>query len=124
MPNYCECDLAIEGLPTVIEEFLKFAAGESPFDFNKIIPYPEEFQRLDEIAEAWDREHAGRPDYDWRARPKDGYNAGGHEWRVSNWGTKWPASRVKVEGPVTGYDGKTLAVVFHFDTAWSPPTPV
>ena len=25
---------------------------------------------------------------------------------------------------MTGYDGKTLEVVFHFDTAWSPPTPV
>ena len=43
---------------------------------------------------------------------------------VANWGTKWPASRVELEGPVTGYDGKTLEVVFHFDTAWSPPKPV
>ena len=66
MPNWCENDLAVEGPQAVIEEFLKFAAGESPFDFNRFIPYPEEFQRLDEIAEAWGREHAGRPDYDWR----------------------------------------------------------
>ena len=39
-------------------------------------------------------------------------------------GHEWPASRVEVEGPVTGYDEKTLEVVFHFDTAWSPPMPV
>jgi Ferredoxin-like domain in Api92-like protein len=124
MPNYCENDLAVEGPTEVIEEFLKFAAGESPFDFNRFIPYPEEFRRLDEITEAWDREHAVRSDDDWRARPKDGFNSGGFEWCYANWGTKWPASRVKLEGPVTGYDGKTLEVVFHFDTAWCPPKPV
>ena len=103
---------------------MKFAAGESPFDFNRVIPYPQEFRRLDEIAKAWDREHEGRADYDWFARPKDGFNSGGYEWRVKHWGTKWPAACVQVESPVTGYDGKTVKVVFHFDTAWSPPTPV
>ena len=66
MPNWCENDLAVEGPKEVIEEFLKFAAGESPFDFGKFIPYPAEFQRQDEIAEAWLKEHAERPDYDWR----------------------------------------------------------
>ena len=40
MPNWCENDLAVEGPKEVIEEFLKFAAGESPFDFEKFIPYP------------------------------------------------------------------------------------
>jgi hypothetical protein len=124
MPNWCENDLMVEGPKAVVEEFLQFAAGESAFDFNRFIPYPEEFRRLDEAVEAWDGEHAGRPDYDWRARPKDGFNSGGHEWRVRNWGTKWPAFHVEVEEPVNGYDGKTLEVTFHFDTAWSPPRPV
>ena len=27
-------------------------------------------------AEAWDKEHAERPDYDWHSRPKDGFNSG------------------------------------------------
>ena len=121
MPNWCENDLTVEGPKEVIEEFLRFAAGESPFDFNKFVPYPEEFQRLDDAAEAWDKEHAEQPDCDRRQRPKDGFNSGGFEWRVEHWGTKWPAFHVDTEGPVTGYDGKTLEVVFHFDTAWSPP---
>ena len=43
MPNWCENDLAVEGPKEVIEEFLKFAAGESPFDFEKFIPYPANF---------------------------------------------------------------------------------
>ena len=124
MPNWCENDLAVEGPTEVIGEFLKFAAGESPFDFGKFIPYPDKFQRQDEIAEAWLKEHAERPDYDWRLQPKDGFNSGGYDWCVANWGTKWPASRVEVEGPMTGYDEKTVEVVFHFDTAWSPPKPV
>ena len=66
MPNYVENDLAVTGSKETIEEFLKFAAGESPFDFNRFIPYPEEFRRLDEITEAWDREHAERSDDDSR----------------------------------------------------------
>ena len=108
-----------KGRKEVIEEFLKFAAGGSPFDFNRFIAYPEEFRRIDEIAEAWLKEHAGRPTT-IRARPKDGFNSGGYEWCYANWGTKWPASRVELEGPVTGYDGKTLEVVFHFDTGVEP----
>ena len=54
---WCENDLAVEGPKEVIDEFLTFAAGESPFDFEKFIPYPEEFKRLDDAAEAWEREH-------------------------------------------------------------------
>ena len=124
MPNWVENDLSAEGPKEILEEFLKFAAGESPFDFNRVIPYPEKFRCLDDAAEGWDREHEGRPDYDWLARPKDGFNSGGYEWRVEHWGTKWNACRVKVEGPVTGYDEKTMQVVFRFDTAWSPPRQV
>ena len=67
MADWCENSLTVEGPKGAIEKFLQFAAGESPFDFNRFIPYPEEFQRLDEITEAWDREHAGRRDYDWHA---------------------------------------------------------
>ena len=124
MPNWCENDLTVEGPKDVIEEFVKFAAGDGPFDFNRFLPYPEEFQRLDEIAEAWDRDNAGKSDSDWRLRPKDGFNAGGYDWRVTNWGTKWSACHIDVEGPEAGYDPKTAQVIFHFDTAWSPPLPV
>ena len=124
MANWCENDLSVEGPKEVIEEFLRFAAGESPFDFQRFIPYPEEFRRLDEIAKAWDRENVGRPNCERRPRPKDSFSSGGHEWCVANWGTKSPTPHVEVKGPVTGSDGKTVEVAFHFDTEWSPPTPV
>ena len=61
MPNWCENDLTVEGPKEVIEEFLRFAAGESPFDFERFLPYPEEFKRLDDAAKAWDKEHAETP---------------------------------------------------------------
>jgi hypothetical protein len=124
MLNWCENDLTVEGPKEVLEEFLKFAAGESPFDFNRFVPYPEDYQRLEDAAEAWHREHAGAPHQERSAPPKDGYSSGGYAWCLTHWGTKWPADHVDVEGPVTVYDEKTLQVVFHFDTAWRPPTPV
>src|SRR3954452_3510634 len=101
MPNWCECDLTIEGKRPRVEEFLRFAAGpESPFDFNRFIPYPEKFAVLDRIAAEWDRSH---PDpKDWRDRQKDGYNRGGYEWRCKHWATKWNALRVQV-GEISSY---------------------
>ena len=62
MANWCENDLTVEGPKEVIEEFLRFAAGESPFDFERFLPYPDEFKRLDDAAKAWDKEHAEQPD--------------------------------------------------------------
>jgi hypothetical protein len=118
--NSCDNDLTVEGPAEVLAEFLRFAAGESEFDFNRIIPYPEEFRRQDEAVEAWDREHAG---CDWRARPKNGYNSGGYEWCVANWGTRSLAWRAEVE-PVIGYDGKLVQLGFSFETDWDPPLPV
>src|SRR5512135_839915 len=123
MTNWCQCELTIEGPKPLTEKFLRFAAGESPFDFNRVIRYPEKFQQLDDAVEAWDKENAKRPDADWRARPKDGYNAGGADWCLANWGTTSLACHVEVEGPITAYDDKVQVVLF-FDTAWSPPTPV
>ena len=61
MPNWCENDLTVEGPTEVVEEFLRFAAGESPLDINCFVPYPAEFQRLDDAAKAWDEEHKSAP---------------------------------------------------------------
>ncbi|HMB06331.1 MAG TPA: hypothetical protein VKP69_21685, partial [Isosphaeraceae bacterium] len=121
MANSCDNDLTVEGPAEVLAEFLRFAAGESAFDFNQFVPYPEAFQRQDEAVKTWDREHAGCRD--WRARPKNGYNSGGYEWCIANWGTKSLAWRVEVE-PVIGYDGKLVQLAFSFKTDRDPPLPV
>src|SRR3954469_22023889 len=62
MPNWCECDLEISGPTATVRQFLEFAkggegdeqyqGGPSPFDFNRFIPYPREWGRMDREAEA------------------------------------------------------------------------
>ena len=124
MPNWCENDLTIEGPKEVIEEFVRFATGETVFDFERFRPYPEEFRRLDEIAETWDRAHAGKPGHANDPRPCDGYSSGGYQWCIANWGTTWPAQLVERCDPVPVSDAGLVELVYHFDTAWSPPIPV
>lgn len=103
-------------------------SDKGPFDFNRIVPYPEHFRELDRIASEW-HEQNPRP---WSpelqaSRPKDGYNQGGYEWCLENWGTKWNASCVSLGDLETwrAGDGTERAVVeVHFSTAWSPPKPI
>ena len=122
MPNWCENDLKVRGPVGDVEAFLTLMKGESLFDFGKVLPYPEHFRRLDEIADAWDQEHKEDLDKELGPRPADGFNSGGYEWCIANWGTKWPAAAVRIEaGKETA--GR-LEVVIHFSTAWSPPKPV
>lgn len=120
MPNWCECDLTVSGPAARLQEFLGFAKGDNNgLDFNRFIPYPEKFRRLDEATREWERDH---PRGDWRERPKDGFNSGGYEWCWKHWGTKWNAGRVETDSLLTwGEDGE---VELHFSTAWSPPLPV
>ena len=123
MPNWCENDLAVRGPSDAVKGFLTLAEGESPFDFSKLIPYPEHFRRLDAIADAWEREQAEKPEKERGGpRPADGFNSGGYEWCVKNWGTKWPAVAVKIEARKETAAG--LEVVIHFSSAWTPPKPV
>lgn len=77
------------------------------FDFESIVPYPEEFRKRDEDAVTLSAE-------DFVAKygdNMDGYNSGGYKWCVENWGSKWNATDI-----VWVPQQKT----FYFDTAWSP----
>jgi len=48
---------------------------------------------------------------------KDGYNSGGYEWCVENWGTKWGFYDVQTAPRKRG-------LFYTFRTAWSPPAPL
>lgn len=116
MPNHCENDLWISGPSADVDALLaKVGANETPprFDFNAVIPYPEEFAALDR-----ERDELGyeglRAKYGEHA--KDGFNSGGYEWCHENWGTKWNAYAVARRD----YGG----VCITFQTAWAPPIPV
>jgi len=125
MPNWCECDLSVEGPANKVEEFLSFAHGhERVLDFNRFLPYPEHFQELDRKVAEWDAEHPGESE----GRPTDGYNQGGYEWCLANWGSKWNASNPELneEEELSWTEGGVTlrSVEINFNTAWSPPKPV
>jgi len=102
MPNWVMCDLVVTGPRKELDEFKDFIKGtneegdEKVFDFNKVIPYPEEFKQ---------------PDLD------TGFNNGGYEWCCKNWGTKWNTSDADL-------NERDDELIYTFDTAWSPPNPV
>lgn len=122
MPNWCECDLDVEGRRGDVTGFLEFL-GEG-FDFNRFVPYPKRFAAPDEEARQW-VEANGLNARNWHERPKDGFNQGGYEWCIEHWGTKWNACDVSMpELPADGNGVDFLEVEITFRTAWSPPLPV
>lgn len=116
MPNWCECELYIDGPRSEVQRLREYVkSDEWVLDEDKIIPYPRKFRRLDAAAERHAKEH---PD-DWSGRPKDGFNSGGYEWCSGHWGTKW--GFCNVQQPI---ETKRGGVRYFFDTAWSPPMPL
>lgn len=104
MPNWCYNELTVTGDKEEVKRFAKFVRGNrNDFDFDKVIPYPEKFRKMDE---------------EEPMRSK-GFNAGGYEWCLNNWGTKWNSCETSAGISV---DGTTFGA--SFDTAWSPPVPV
>lgn len=90
MPNNVKNKLTIDGGEEI---FAYLKSDKSDFDFNKIIPMPEYIYNADLSSDA---EKILGEDYTW------------YGWRLKNWGTKWNAYSVEV-------DGDTIT----FETAWS-----
>jgi len=103
---------------------------------GNIIPYPDKFKTQDKMAleksnelvemrkKAGYREMSARKQETWNKLNKadsyyikDGFNSGGYEWCVKNWGTKW--GFVEVSDCAFSRSHQ-----FWFDTAWSPPVPL
>jgi hypothetical protein len=110
MPNWCSNNLYItvednKQLEKVIQGITN--NSDQPFDFNRIIPIPEELQETSAPNNL-------NPD---EMKAKYGFSDW-YEWRVFNWGTKWNASDVELnlETP--------QQIHISFQTAWSPPLPV
>ena len=94
MPNHCETDLTIIGKKDVIESIIeKHFNEEGSLICETLIPYPKEYAELDKIADKWQKDFTESEDKELflkeNAQPKDGFNSGGYEWCIDNWGTKW-----------------------------------
>lgn len=123
MPNWCYNSLTITGDKKELKKFKKFVFTKNyykddeekdlDFDFSKIIAYPKRFAEADELCYKLRKEGVA-----WDKIPKDGFNSGGYEWCIKNWGTKWNA---RVTNFIEDKDG---TLVYDFDTAWSPAIPV
>lgn len=119
MPNHCESDLFVHGPKAVVDEVIKkHFTKDGELNCDSVIPYPKEYKDADDISHAWDERAKTDNTLLWQNRPTDGYNMGGHEWCIANWGTKWGT-----------YDGSgikktTRGFNTSFNSAWSPPTPV
>lgn len=135
MPNWCESDLVVSGPKEAVKAFREavFTKGkdsphdDSYFDFNKIMPYPEKFKDLDQIRADW-RAANSNPDGSLKdgitfdMMPHDGYNCGGYEWCLRNWGTKWPAGDFQNVDFELG--AKTAKYKISYNTPWGPPIPI
>jgi hypothetical protein len=127
MPNFCENELVITG--EGVQACLEFIKGEehgqeTVFDFNKVVPYPEKYRKMDEETDplferlkamSFEERAAYLKEHEY---PKDGYNSGGHEWCIEHWGTRSSPYEVQLDT-----DGDSYAELY-FTTAWSPPEPV
>jgi hypothetical protein len=129
MPNYCFNEITIKGPKAKVMELVGFMRGHGnsedgelhEFDFNKAVPYPEEFRRLDE----YERRLGQRKAKDSKCMPvKDGYNHGGYEWCCDNWGTKWNSMGSAGASSVEHHKSGISVAYYSFDTAWSPCVPV
>lgn len=157
MPNWCSCDLEVSGDKEELEKFQEKAEGEnSLLDMNNFVPYPELYRKLDDpegnspkevkeyikqTLEEFDRQDL-LPALEKRFEfIKDdniqalksflfagfGFNNGGYDWCVNNWGTKWNFSEVYVReeyGDDDESDDPEYGIIYEFETAWAPPIPV
>ena len=81
MPSWCSNDVSITGSKSDIDALVA-KIGER-FSLNTFIPYPEEFAAADRRRQ--ELQAAGVP---FKDLPEDGYNSGGKQWCIENWGTK------------------------------------
>ena len=122
-----------QGVRTEIKEFLKgtetyedwndrsgsgnyvVKTREVPFDFNKLIPMPEESETFKAMGNLSQKDHDKYGENTWLA------------WSREHWGTKWPACNPD-EVEETDTSQRKLRtdcqLVYRFDTAWDAPRPI
>ncbi len=114
MPNWCNNVIKITGEKKHIDAFMKYIKKNGgKFEFQMFAPYPEEYQKLDDIYFKAKEDHEP-------TLPKSGYEQGGASWINRNWGTKWNV--VKDDVSFSRKNAKTFVVFFL--TAWSPAEPI
>jgi len=108
MPNWCINEVSVYGTKEEINKFKELVTSkDSKFDFNKILPMPEELDKFQSPSNTTKEVSASLVE-------KYGYD-NWYDWKIYNWGTKWSA------GEVGGIFDDDYELQYFFDTAWSPP---
>ena len=98
MPNWCYNQITIDGSRLDLKAFADKGSANDPDKNNSLlqafIPMPEEYLT------------------------HEGYNNGGYEWCINNWGTKWAESSIGMSGENFGDTGQ---ITYDFDSPWNPP---
>ncbi len=138
MPNWTTNYVTIEGEARALDQLkLQLATKHNPFDFNKLVPMPEELAQTVSpvtVVETEDEAKAinaacRRSSFHSeqtkaitrreRGRRIAAYGAvDWYDWAQKHWGTKWNACDVEV------LDESATHVNYRFDTAWCAPTPL
>jgi hypothetical protein len=120
MPNWITNILTINADEKMVEKILsEIKSDESKFDFNKIVPQPDELEGTTAPARIIsDEEYAEDSSKGITKAMSDeliskyGYN-NWYDWRYEHWGTKWNADEVYIsDNEIT------------FNTAWCNPQPL
>lgn len=133
MPNHVEGLIQIIGKEQDLKDLKEFVKeGDSAISANRVIPYPEKFKEMDDAHHArygyWnshtpEQQEQSVKDMKNGTYIKDGFNSGGYEWCVENWGTKWGFYNTTVSDIQKMHDGKFI-LEYHVQTAWAPAIPV
>ena len=118
MPSWCVNTIKIRGKSEDIYKFFKRHIIDYSFDFNTIIPEPENESECDErfkrnSENSMLQVSKGREWFDW------------YEWRRYHWDTKWNAKKTKCENvpapdkKIEDYSETSCKIIFY--TAWSSP---
>lgn len=142
MPNHCSNDMYVLGPLNEVLRFRDLAVkldkqGGATINEDYIMPYPKQYKDLDEIAKTWNTKlneewaiaKVINPDAVWISYfkefqkqngdcPMDGYNMGGYQWCITNWGTKWGSYNGAL--PKLTEAGINSKIKLTFDTAWGP----
>lgn len=122
MPNFCYCELEISGDKKDIKR-IKRLFKDQIFSLHKIVPYPKEYQILDEYCQTKHKKRFEKKYAKILAKlqekgfklDQNGYSQGGYEWCLKNWGTK---SETFVSNLIIDED---FNLIYSFYTAWNPP---
>lgn len=116
MPNWTQNHVSFEGSKEKIIELKQlFASDEKVFDFNKVVPMPEDSENFQATGSFTMDTNKGDLSTEDFFEKKVETPANWYYWSIKNWGTKWNAVDSNLD---VDEDNK---LVYSFRTAWDAP---